>query len=247
MISFKPQDEKILIDCCNYFRQLKLKDLLVVGGAVRDSLLGLEYNDLDLTNLSGGESFVGGLFFACNNDINFNVTDRGLVRLFPEGSSSMDFSMGFQDFTEGSLLPEYTSRDFTINSIMYNPLTKKIFDPNNGIRDIKNRIIKNVYDTKHTFDTFPLRMFKIFELSSKTGFEIDESIVSFIKENKDYFEYMSLKNSPYFIRCISDSIKANESMFYKNIQKCDIVKIIPLRGEFKNFAIRNKLISKVLQ
>lgn len=242
MLNFKEEDKVALDRISKFFDELKLDDIFVVGGCTRDLLLGIDYNDLDLTTGSGGQSFVGGLFYAVKNNIKFDISDKGYVRLFPTNSSHIDFSSGYREFEGGKILPEYGSRDFTINSIMYNVKSGKIVDPNGGVEDLNNKIIRGIYDITHSFYAQPVRMFKALELSSKTGFHLDDEIVKFFNENKEFFKYSMLNKKQYAFQSFSKSIKTNEDMFLENIKKLGLLDIIPLQGEFKDLLIRKKLL-----
>lgn len=82
---------------------------------------------------------------------------------------------------DNNILADAKRRDFTINSIFYDLNKKEIFDPLDGINDIKNKIIKTV-DFKNMADD-PLRLLRVYRFQSQTGFEIEECLSKFCAEN----------------------------------------------------------------
>ncbi len=72
-------------------------------------------------------------------------------------------------------------RDLTINSIFYDFKNEKIIDILGGISDIENKILRT-YSLKNLEDD-PLRLLRVFRFMSKTGFDIENSLLEYIKEN----------------------------------------------------------------
>jgi len=82
---------------------------------------------------------------------------------------------------DNNIIKDVQRRDFTINSIFYNLNKKEIFDPLDGIDDIKNKIIKT-----YSFDNLkddPLRMLRLYRFISNTGFSVDKDLREFCKSN----------------------------------------------------------------
>ena len=82
---------------------------------------------------------------------------------------------------ENNIEKDAKRRDFTINSIFYDLNEEKIYDPFNGINDIKNKIIKTV-NLQNMLDD-ELRFLRIYRFMSLTGFKIDETLTDFSKKN----------------------------------------------------------------
>lgn len=82
---------------------------------------------------------------------------------------------------DNDILKDAKRRDFTINSIFYDLNKKEIFDPLDGISDIKNKIIKTS-DLQNMLDD-TLRFLRIYRFQSQTGFETDKKLADFSKEN----------------------------------------------------------------
>ena len=157
---------------------------LLVGGCVRDRLLGLQPKDWDLevygieaTKLrllleqSGPVNVVGEAFSIYKLDHNLDVSiprrerksgpgHRGFVI---EGDPSLSF-------TEAS-----RRRDFTINAILEDPLTGEIIDPFNGRIDIEKRILCVV--AAETFVEDSLRVLRAAQLAARYNFDIDAATI----------------------------------------------------------------------
>ena len=81
---------------------------------------------------------------------------------------------------ENDLEKDIKRRDLTINAIAYNIGTGEFIDLVGGIDDIKNKKIKGIFE--QNFEDDPLRLLRIFRFYSKTGFEIDESLILLSKK-----------------------------------------------------------------
>ena len=82
---------------------------------------------------------------------------------------------------ENNIEKDAKRRDFTINSIFYDLNEEKIYDPFNGINDIKNKIIKTV-NLQNMLDD-ELRFLRIYRFMSLTGFNVDGTLADFSKKN----------------------------------------------------------------
>jgi len=155
------------------FNKLKKNNAtpIIVGGFIRDSLLHIKSKDIDI-EVYGISSFeilekileefgdvnsVGKSFGVCKLKFDGLYLDFSL----PRKDSKIDTGhRGFDIEVDCSLdFKTATSRrDFTINAIGYNIITKKILDPFNGVLDLENKILKAVDETKFAQD--PLRVLR---------------------------------------------------------------------------------------
>jgi tRNA nucleotidyltransferase (CCA-adding enzyme) len=157
---------------------------IIVGGFVRDALLGLESKDIDIEvyNLAsyeklknilknfGSVNLVGKSFGICKVGIDDLDLDFSLPRKDNKISSG---HKGFEIEVDSSLNFYEASkrRDFTINAIGYDPAAKKIIDPFSGQKDIKDKILRAVDPTKFAQD--PLRVLRGVVFCARFGFEMD--------------------------------------------------------------------------
>ena len=182
----------------NYPKQLdpifdKLKHhclrIIIVGGYVRDSILGLDSKDIDI-ELYGIKSFelledilkefgpvnsVGKSFGVCKLsfdafDLDFsfpridNKTGKGYKGFDVEIDSSLDFKTAS------------SRRDFTINAIGFDVIEKKILDSFNGINDLNSRVLKAV--NNKTFVEDPLRVLRAVQFCARFELSMDDKLFS---------------------------------------------------------------------
>lgn len=245
MLNLRPEDESVVKDICIFFKEMKLERPFLVGGVVRDFYLKREYKDIDITNNSGGQSFVGGIFYARDRQKSFKISNKGYVTIYSEDHSSIDFSSGMKS-SVATNLSETESRNFTINSILYDIENKKIVDEFGGIEDIKNRVIRTVLPADMSLKENENRVIKCIELATKLNFQIDQEIVNFYLKNEDYVSYCFEKNKSYLFNSLSPLMKSNPDSFLNNIFLLNLFLKIPLVGEYKNLLIKRKMLQRYI-
>ena len=166
----------------------------IVGGAIRDILLGLKPKDVDFaTNLpygilktlfseytpkETGKSF--GVLRIRINNIDYEIAK------FRKDIYGKEEKVAFVDEIKNDLV----RRDFTINAMAYNQ-KEGIIDLYNGQKDIENRIINFVGNAEERIIEDPLRVLRAFRFMSKLNFSLSENTIEAIKKQKDL-----LKNIP---------------------------------------------------
>ena len=166
----------------------------IVGGAIRDILLGLKPKDVDFaTNLSyetlktlfseytpkeTGKSF--GVLRIRINDIDYEIAK------FREDIYGKEEKVTFVDEIKNDLV----RRDFTINAMAYNQ-KEGIIDLYNGQKDIENRIINFIGNAEERIIEDPLRTLRAFRFMSKLNFSLSKNTIEAIKNQKSL-----LKNIP---------------------------------------------------
>ena len=155
-----------------------------VGGHVRDSILGIESHDIDLTTNATPpvvKSLVRDLGCVYNVGEKFGtvglVVNKQLVEIttyrneiYPNNSRKPEVSFS------NSLIDDLSRRDFTINAVARNPLTGGIVDPFGGINDIQAKVIRCVGKDNDRFNEDPLRMLRAVRLSCQLGFSMEVEI-----------------------------------------------------------------------
>lgn len=153
-------------------------DAYLVGGCVRDMIMGREPKDFDLTTDALPEKVME-LF---PNNVPTGLK-HGTVTI--KGSLPVEITTyrteGSYDGRKPNVLEFVTDikedlkrRDFTINAIAYDPITKEIIDPFNGSEDIENKIIRCVGDPNERFSEDGLRLLRALRFSEVLGFSIEE-------------------------------------------------------------------------
>ena len=168
----------------------------VVGGAVRNILMGIPVNDWDITTSALPEETLE-LFK------DFKTIETGLkhgtvtviINSTPLEITTYRIEHGYSDnrhpdkvdFTD-RVDDDLARRDFTVNAIAYSP-SLGFADPFDGQADIKNEIIRCVGDADKRFGEDALRILRALRFSSVLGFEIHPDTADSIRRN-----YKLLKN-----------------------------------------------------
>ena len=155
-----------------------------VGGFVRDYILGLTPNDIDIaTNALPNQ--IANIFEVVNNGIKFNS-----VTVIYDGYSfettTYRLDLAYADnrhptyIIADSLIEDLKRRDFTINAMAMDK-DFNIIDNFGGKEDISNKIIRTVYDPIKRFSEDALRMLRACYFASKLDFLIEENTFNAIK------------------------------------------------------------------
>jgi tRNA nucleotidyltransferase (CCA-adding enzyme) len=140
----------------------------LVGGAVRDALLGKKGAYLDLDFVVSEKSVEIAREIARHYRVGFVVLDeeRQIARVvFPQGT--LDFAL-----QEGATLEkDLHRRDFTINAIAYNLRQQRAIDPLGGIQDLQKGLIRMV--SPENLQDDPLRLLRAYRQAAQLGFQID--------------------------------------------------------------------------
>lgn len=165
----------------------------IVGGYVRDTLLGINTNDVDIATNATPEEITKmfgislkdelGSVNIKSGDMNIDITTyRKEYEYIGHKPSSVEYI--------DDLMEDLKRRDFTINAICMNS-EGITFDPLNGIDDLNARIIKCIGNANVRFTEDPLRMLRALRLSIIYDLEIDDDALQFILNNKDFFNQIS--------------------------------------------------------
>ena len=196
----------------NNFNEVEIKILnklnkygkgYIVGGAIRDILLGLKPKDVDFTtNLpygtlktlfseytpkETGKSFgvlrirIDGIDYEIAKLRKDNYEEKDGLKIIPE-----EKKVSFVDDIKNDL----ARRDFTINAMAYSEV-KGIIDLYNGQKDIENKVINFVGNAEERIIEDPLRVLRAFRFMSRLKFSLSENTVEAIKKQKEL-----LKNIP---------------------------------------------------
>ena len=200
-------------------------NLYLVGGAVRDEIIGIKEYDEDycVTGLSEDEfksifpnSFPRGKSFKV---FDIDGKEFALARLESKvGKGHKEFAITTNKNI--TIEEDLKRRDFTINSIAKDVLTGEIVDPFNGIDDIKNKVIRATSDA---FSEDPLRAYRAARLACKLEFSVDETTINKIKGIKTELAELSAE------RVFDELRKAlsykKPSIFFEVLRKSDILDV----------------------
>ena len=172
----------------------------IVGGCVRDAILGFEPNDYDITT-SASPNTIQEIFkdFKCietgiehgtvsvlMEDEIFEITTYRI-----EGEYKDHRRPDKVDFTD-RLEEDLKRRDFTINAMAYNE-KKGLIDLFGGKEDLNNKIIKTVGNPYDRFNEDGLRMIRAIRFSSKLNFTIEKETLKAIYDKSFIINNISLE------------------------------------------------------
>ena len=156
------------------------KGSYLVGGYIRDIILGRETEELDIDIVVPFNAIEIGKKIANNIRSKFIILDkkREVIRIILD-HIHIDIANQVSSTIEGDLI----SRDFSINSIAFLFDKKCLFDPLNGLKDLELSILRTHSEINLLND--PLRILRCFRFVSELNFKIDFNLIGFIKKNKE--------------------------------------------------------------
>jgi poly(A) polymerase len=176
----------------------------LVGGFVRDKILGRPTKDADVVCIGDGIELaktVAGLFEKVPPVTVFKTF--GTAQIKYEGfdiefvgarKESYSYHSRKPEVSVGTLEDDQNRRDFTINALAIN-LNKKgygsLMDPFDGLRDLEKRVLKTPLKPAETFSDDPLRMMRGIRFASQLNFTIERKTLDGIKENVERIKIVS--------------------------------------------------------
>jgi len=158
----------------------------LVGGGVRDLLLGRYPKDFDIATAAKPEE-VRAVFSNCRligrrfrlahvlfgNDIIEVATFRGKGE---EGADSLSNDSGrlLRDNVYGTMEEDAWRRDFTVNALYYSVEDFAIYDYVGGMEDLNNRLLRLIGDPEVRYREDPVRMLRAVRFAAKLDFDIDK-------------------------------------------------------------------------
>lgn len=211
--------------------ELLPKSAYLVGGAVRDAILGRTREYLDLDFILPSEAVDIARKIASNYRAGFVLLDaqRQIARVvFP--NATVDIAQQEGDCLETDL----HRRDFTINAIAYNIHTQEIFDPLQGIADLEKGILRMISPANLEDD--PLRLMRGYRQAAQLGFTIEPETHSTIRALASHLEKVASERirvelgymlanpeaTPWLIKTIEDGL-LKSSFKYATSQSCTTI------------------------
>ena len=166
----------------------------IVGGYVRDKILGIESNDIDIiTNAKTDE---------LNKIFNKKCSNNYGCIILPYNNYEFEITTFRKEYYKDNdrrpykieyiydLKEDLMRRDFTINSICIDK-NENYIDLLSGINDINNKVIRVIGDSDKKIYDDPLRILRAIRFASIYDFSLDDNLVSSIIKYKDRLKYIS--------------------------------------------------------
>ena len=161
----------------------------IVGGAVRDLLLGKRPKDFDVaTNatpeqvvaLFRGSRIIGRRFQIVHVRMGREIIEVTTFRGHhddgaPQTAVKSQKGLLLRDNVYGTLDQDAARRDLTINALYLDPANKLILDDLDGIEDIRQRLVRIIGDPATRYSEDPVRMLRVVRFAAKLGFTIEET------------------------------------------------------------------------
>lgn len=174
----------------------------VIGGYVRDSLLGRKSNDIDIVVEGSGIELAERV--AKKLKVNVTVFKNFGTAMLKSGNLEIEFVGARKEsyradsrkpiVEDGSLEDDQNRRDFTINALAFS-LQKddfgKLVDPFTGVRDLQNGLIRTPLNPDQTYSDDPLRMIRAIRFASQLSFTIVDDSLSSIRRNRERINILS--------------------------------------------------------
>ncbi|WP_308492440.1 CCA tRNA nucleotidyltransferase [Microbacterium terrisoli] len=175
-------------------------ELALVGGPVRDALLGRVTHDLDLTTdarpddilrivtpISSTQWDVGREFGTIGARVSGEQVEITTYRADSYDGATRKPVVAFGDTIDGDLV----RRDFTVNAMALRLPDKKLIDPTGGVEDLLRGVLRTPIDPAVSFGDDPLRMLRAARFSSQLAFEVDPETIAAIEHLRQTIQIVS--------------------------------------------------------
>jgi len=164
----------------------------VVGGAVRDLLLGIEPKDFDIATDARPEQVkplfrraivIGRRFRLVHVMLGPETVEVATFRSADADTSEKDeHGRVLRDNVFGTQEGDARRRDFTVNALYYDPATEEVVDFHGGLADLKKRVMRVIGDPETRYREDPVRMLRAVRLAATLGLTIDPATREPIRE-----------------------------------------------------------------
>lgn len=178
------------------------KNIYLVGGYVRDLLLGKIGNDIDFTIEGNGVEFARVVAREFNSHA--VIFERFGTAMVPIGGYKIEFVGTRKEeytehsrnpiVTEGTLEDDLRRRDFTVNAMaakVGGERSGEVIDLFDGLGDMKRKLLRTPLDPHTTYSEDPLRMMRAARFAAQLHFELDTASFNAIRDLRDRIKIIS--------------------------------------------------------
>lgn len=194
----REQISPVAFKVCNVLQENGHK-AFVVGGAVRDLLIGHPPKDYDVATSATPEQvrdlfrrsrIIGRRFKIVHVMSGRETIEVSTFRASHDVESAETDEHGrvLRDNIFGSQAEDATRRDFTVNALYYDPGTETIIDYHHGVADIRQKTLRMIGDPRARYREDPVRMLRAVRLGAKLGLTIDPAARTPIREMAELLE-----------------------------------------------------------
>src|SRR5690348_12115598 len=157
----------------------------IVGGAVRDLLLGIVPKDFDIATDARPEQvkplfrralIIGRRFRLVHVMMGAETVEVSTFRAAdPDTAEKDEHGRVLRDNVFGTQAEDARRRDFSVNALYYDPATEEVVDFHGGLADLKKRVLRVIGDPATRYREDPVRMLRAVRLGAKLGLTLDSA------------------------------------------------------------------------
>jgi poly(A) polymerase len=229
----------------------------IVGGAVRDLLVGLKPKDFDIATNATPEqvkrlfrrAFIIGKRFQI---VHVMMGQEQLEVTTFRGASVTEAPKDehgrvLRDNTFGEQHEDAKRRDFTINAMYYDPATQSVLDYHGGIADIRNKTLRMIGVPEARYREDPVRLLRVVRFAAKLNFTIEPAtsapiavmapLINNVPAARLFDEMLKLLMSGQAMACLQQLRK--QGLHHGLLPLLDVVLEQPLGEKFVTLALKN--------
>jgi poly(A) polymerase len=227
----------------------------IVGGAVRDLLLGLTPKDFDVATDATPEQvrshfrraiIIGRRFRLVHVMFGAETIETSTFRSLGGGERETDaHGRVLADNVFGEQHEDAARRDFTVNALYYDPGNGEVLDYHSGVADLRKRRLRIIGEPELRYREDPVRMLRVVRFAAKLGFEIDAStrepigrlaaLIENVPAARLFDEMLKLLTSGHSVACI-ERLRA-EGLHHGLLPLLDVILEQPLGERFVMLAL----------
>lgn len=212
----------------------------LVGGAVRDMLIGLKPKDFDVATNATPEQvkqvfpkarLIGRRFRLAHVRFGREVIEVSTFRAQSNGDDETQKGdhktvdgLIVRDNVFGTVEEDAQRRDFTVNALYYNVADGSVRDDTDAMADIEQRLLRLIGEPEVRFVEDPVRMLRAVRLSAKLGFEIEAHAKACIHSHKHLLEGSS--NARLFDETIKMFLAGHAVKSFEGLEQFDLLQVL---------------------
>ena len=227
----------------------------VVGGAVRDLLLGLPPKDFDVATSATPEQvhavfrrsrLIGKRFRIVHVLFGPETVEVSTFRTADLTDAETDeHGRVLRDNTFGDIVSDAERRDFTINALYYDAAAEAVIDYHGGVGDLRKKTLRIIGDAETRFREDPVRMLRVARFAAKLGFTIDPKtrapitlvapLLSNVPSSRLFDEMMKLLLSGHAVAAVKQL--RSEGLHHGLLPMLDVILEQPMGEKFVMLAL----------
>jgi poly(A) polymerase len=229
----------------------------VVGGAVRDLLIGAEPKDFDIATDATPEEIrrhfrrariIGRRFQIVHVMMGQETLEVTTFRgALADNTKKDEHGRVLHDNVFGSHAEDAARRDFTANALYYDPATEAVIDYHHGVGDLKQKTLRMIGEPRARYREDPVRMLRAVRLAAKLGLLIDPEAKKPIREMavllenvpaaRLFDEMLKLLTSGHSVKCITQL--RDEGLHHGLLPLLDVILEQPMGEKFVMLSLAN--------